>query len=421
MLKKVYLPGVPLSCLREWDKNYRSIRPQDLQRLKNKIAQIGVFKPLLAIAGAEADTYQIIGGNQRLRAYREMGLTTADILFFPDLTDKKTIAKIALADNQSDGFTEPEKLLALCEDAELDLSDLQDFKLSDDDLTLEDIFAVEEASSEYDEKTPALDKEHTFTRPGDFYLLGRHRLLCGDSTQAETLAQLTGNEPAALLLTDPPYNVDYEGTNGKKIINDKLSPEAFAAFLNKALQAAAAQLRPGGGFYIWYADKESAAFRAACEQNGLMVRQGLVWVKNHFVLSRQDYQWQHEPCLYGWKEGKTHYFTKDRSQSTVLEFDKPIKSEEHPTMKPVGLFARLIANSTQDGETVLDPFGGSGTTLIACELQGRNACLAELDPHYCDVIVKRYMQLDNAGPVKRVRGGKEEVLDLRKLEGDNNA
>lgn len=418
MLTKKYLSKVSLACLTEWDKNYRSITPAALSHLKNKIQEIGIFKPLLAISGAKPGTYQIIGGNQRLRAYRELGFESADLIFFPDLTDKKLIAKIALADNQSDGYTDPEKLLALCEDAALSLDDLTDFQLSDEDFSLADIFPQEDISPKYDEETPALTDTPAFTQPGDIFLLGgSHRLICGDSTDEETLKRLMREEQADLLLTDPPYNIDYEGAHGKKIANDKMSPTDFAAFLQVSMKNASRFLRQGASFYVWYADKESISFRQACEWAGLSIRQGLVWVKNHFVLGRQDYQWRHEPCLYGWKDGSPHFFIDDRTQSTVLEFDKPTKSTEHPTMKPVALFAMQIKNSTQEGDLVLDTFAGSGTSLIACELTGRKARLAELDPLYCDVIVKRFLALENVPAVEVLRNGKRRTVTLAAFGG----
>lgn len=225
MLSKTYIPQVPLERLQAWEKNYRSITPASLARLKNKIQELGTFKPLLAVAGRQPGYYQIIGGNQRLRAYREMGLSCADILLFPKLTDKKIILKIALADNQCDGFTEPEKLLELCQEAEIAADELTDYELADEQLALADVFK-DEASSVYEDVPPRPGQGKPLTRPGDLYLLGRHRLLCADSTASENLAQLLGGEQADLLVTDPPYNVDYESASGQKIQNDKLPPSA---------------------------------------------------------------------------------------------------------------------------------------------------------------------------------------------------
>lgn len=195
-----------------------------------------------------------------------------------------------------------------------------------------------------------------------------------------------------LLVTDPPYNVDYVGKtkDALKIENDKKSDDDFHKLLVDAFKAADQVMRPGAAFYIWHADSEGLNFRGACREIGWQVRQCLIWNKNTFVLGRQDYQWKHEPCLYGWKDGAAHYFTDDRTQSTVIEEDKPSRSAEHPTMKPIKLLARQIQNSSRPGENVLDMFGGSGSTLITCEQLGRHCFTAELDPKYCDVIIKRW-------------------------------
>lgn len=260
----------------------------------------------------------------------------------------------------------------------------------DEDTAYEDDFDADEALDIIEEYE---------TQPGDLYLLGRHRLLCGDSTKAEEVAKLMGGDAAALLLTDPPYNVDYEGSAGK-IQNDNMEDSAFRTFLRDAFQAADGQMKPGAAFYIWHADTEGYNFRGACRDVGWNIRQCLIWSKNTMVLGRQDYHWKHEPCLYGWKDGAAHHWYSDRKQTTVLEFDKPQRSEEHPTMKPVPLFAYQIKNNTQPGDAVLDLFGGSGTTLIACEQIGRTCYLMELDPRFCDVIVKRWEKLTGDKAVK---------------------
>ncbi len=234
--------------------------------------------------------------------------------------------------------------------------------------------------------------EDPVTQPGDLWLLGRHRLLCGDATKPGDLARLLPSGKVDTLLTDPPYNVAYEGktSDALTIANDDMSPEAYRAFLTNALSAAARHLRPGGAFYLWHADTAGLDVRLSCAEAGLKVRQCLVWVKSVLVPGRQDYQWKHEPCLYGWAEGASHTWLSDRAQTTVLEFDKPSRSADHPTIKPVDLFGYLIGNSCKPGGTVLDTFGGSGSTLIAAEQSGRTAALLELDPRYCDVIVSRF-------------------------------
>ncbi len=232
------------------------------------------------------------------------------------------------------------------------------------------------------------------TRLGDLWVMGGHRLVCGDAGDPAAYAVLIEGTPADLLLTDPPYNVAYAGKTAAAltIANDDMDPEAYRDFLANCLAAAIAVVKPGGGFYVWHADLHGLAVRLACDDAGLSVRQCLVWAKSAFTLGRQDYHWRHEPCLYGWKEGAAHQWLGDRAQSTVLEFDRPAKNGEHPTMKPVALFESLVRNSCPEGGTVLDPFSGSGTALIAAEATGRRAALLELDPRYCDVIVRRWEQ-----------------------------
>lgn len=240
------------------------------------------------------------------------------------------------------------------------------------------------------------------TKLGDLWILGKHRLLCGDSTSLADISILMGGDKADLWLTDPPYNVSYQGKtkDALTIQNDEMDDESFRRFLVSAYDAADSVLKEGAAFYIWHADSEGFNFRGACRDIGWKVRECLIWVKNTFVLGRQDYQWKHEPCLYGWKDGASHNWFADRSQSTVLEFNKPSRNGEHPTMKPVELFRYLIGNSTRKDNIVLDSFGGSGTTLIACEDIGRQARLIELDPSYCDVIIERWQNFTGKKAVR---------------------
>lgn len=279
-----------------------------------------------------------------------------------------------------------------------------------------------------------------FTRPGDVWNLGPHRLICGDSTKRDTYAVLMQGDLARLIVTDPPYNVDYEGNAGK-IMNDSMDSASFRAFLHDMYSAAAAVTAAGAGVYVFHADGEGVAFREELQRAGFLLKQCLVWVKNSFVLGRQDYQWRHEPILYGWKDGAAHYFTDrrnlstvfdesgrpdvdnmtrdelaelisllydelDQEETTVLYCDKPLKNADHPTMKPTALIARLVENSSKRDWIVLDPFGGSGSTLIACEATGRHARLIELDPKFCDVIVKRYIAATGKKDVTLIRDGK---------------
>lgn len=216
--------------------------------------------------------------------------------------------------------------------------------------------------------------------------------MCGDSTNKESVERLAGGRLVDLFLTDPPYNVSYEGktADALTIENDSMGDADFRSFLRSAYAAADSVLRPGGAFYICHADSEGYNFRGAAHDIGWDVRQCLIWKKQTLVLGRQDYHWIHEPILYGWKSGAAHYWGSDRRQTTVLEFDRPMRSAEHPTMKPTALFEYLIRNSTRRGETVLDLFGGSGTTMIASENTGRRSLLMELDPRYADVIARRW-------------------------------
>jgi DNA modification methylase len=247
---------------------------------------------------------------------------------------------------------------------------------------------------EIDEKDDIIpDDIESICKPGDLWQMGRHRLLCGDAIITADVERLMDGNQADMWLTDPPYNVNYEGkTKDKlKIVNDNKSNEEFLQFLIDAYTSADIVLRPGAVFYIWHADSEGYNFRSAAIRVGWKVRQCLIWNKNSMVMGRQDYHWKHEPCLYGWKEGK-HTWTSDRKQTTVLDFDRPNRSSEHPTMKPVEMISYQITNNSMKDNIILDSFAGSGTTLISCEKTGRRCYSLELDPHYCDVIIKRYKE-----------------------------
>jgi DNA modification methylase len=263
--------------------------------------------------------------------------------------------------------------------------------------------------------------EEPKTKIGDIYQLGNHRLMCGDSTSIEHLERLCDGQAVDMWLTDPPYNVDMTSKNemlekaGKArkdkasfgIKNDSMSDEDFRQFLRDAYTAADSVMKAGAVFYIWHADSEGYNFRGAAKDAGWIIRQCLIWKKSVFAIGRQDYHWKHEPCLYGWKEGAGHLWAADRKQTTILEFDKPNKSGEHPTMKPVALFEYQMLNNTKGGDIVLDSFGGSGTTLLAAEKHGRYARIMELDPKYCDVIVKRWEDFT---------GKKAELITFSELE-----
>ena len=296
---------------------------------------------------------------------------------------------LALADTRTSDLSEWDKemLHQLSEDHDIDpwftKEDLAEI-LGEPDIT------PTEGLTDPDE-VPETPEEPT-TKFGEVWKLGNHKLLCGDATDLNQLQPLMENELADLWLTDPPYNVNYEGKTADKlkIQNDQFANEEFREFLAAAYTTAYNYLNNGASFYIWHADSEGYNFRAAAKDANLQIKQCLIWVKSSMVMGRQDYHWQHEPCLYGWKKGASHFWNADRKQTTVLKFDRPNRNKEHPTMKPVDLFQYQMSNSSKPKHIILDTFGGSGTTLIAAERIKRQARLVELDPKYCDVIIKRW-------------------------------
>lgn len=335
----------------------------------------------------------ILAGHTRLKALKKLKWKEVECVRKTGLTDEQK-KKYRILDNKTNELAEWDFDLLEEEIADLDFDGFDfgfDFNSGEDDAEI------------IEDEVPEVNEEIEPTvKLGDIWQLGRHRLMCGDSTDAGTVALLMDGKQADLFLTDPPYNVAYEGKtkDALTIENDKMESDKFREFLTSAFTAAVSVLKEGGGFYIWFASREHCNFETALNDSGLEVRQELIWKKNSMVLGRQDYQWKHEPCLYGWKDGASHNWYSDRCQTTILEFDKPTRSADHPTMKPVELFAYQIKNSTKKGETVLDLFGGSGTTIIACEQTGRTAYCMELDERYCDVIIKRYENLTGDTAVK---------------------
>lgn len=282
--------------------------------------------------------------------------------------------------------TKLEELLEELKETDIDM-DITGFSFDEIDDILKDVIGSKEDDFNLEE---ALDEiEEPTTKVGDVWILGKHRLLCGDSTRNEDVMCLMNNQKADMILTDPPYNVDYEGIAGK-IENDNMNETEFYNFLIEGFKNMYENIKYGGSIYVFHADTEGLNFRNAFKSAGFKLAQCLIWVKNTFVMGRQDYQWKHEPILYGWKEGAGHYFIDSRKQSTVLEFDKPNINAEHPTMKPIDLLVYLIKNSSKENDTILDLFGGSGSTLIAAEQTNRICYMMELDPKYCDVIVRRW-------------------------------
>ena len=289
--------------------------------------------------------------------------------------------------NSQYGRMTKESVLEFAEDIDLNFDEIA---LPDSVIDFTD--AEEPQETKGDDDAPEVDEiSEPVSKRGEMYELGNSILMCGDSTSAEDVARLMGGMEADLLITDPPYNVNYEGGTKEKlkIENDNMDDARFRQFLVDSFQVFKDNMKSGASFYIWHADLQGYNFRGACQDVGFKIRECLIWNKNSLVLGRNDYQWKHEPCLYGWKDGG-HVFYNDRKQTTVMDFKRPTVNREHPTMKPVELFEYQIKNSTKGGDIVLDGFGGSGTTLIACEKNNRKARLMELDPKYCDVIRRRY-------------------------------
>ena len=376
---------VPIEALIPYARNARTHSDAQVAQIAASIKEFGWTNPVL-VDGKNG----IIAGHGRVLAARKLGMDTVPVIELSHLTDTQRRAYI-LADNQLALNAGWDTELLQIELTELD--DL-DFDLSligfDADFLDGLLEVLPEGLADPDEcPEPPGDP---VTKPGDIWLLGKHRVMCGDSTSIDAVQELMGGQLADLLLTDPPYNVAYKGKtkDALKIQNDSMSDDGFRQFLTDAFVAADSAMKPGAVFYVWHADLEGYNFRGACKDAGWTVRQCLIWSKNALVMGRQDYHWKHEPCLYGWKDGAGHLWAADRKQTTILEFDRPQRNGEHPTMKPVALFEYQILNNTKGQDTVLDLFGGSGTTLIACEKNGRVARLMELDSKYCDVIITRW-------------------------------
>ena len=435
---------VPVSQLLPYANNARTHTPEQIMKLRASIREYGFADPIMI-----DEDCNILAGHGRLLAARDEGYTEVPCVPIEGLTEAQKKAYI-LANNRLAEDAGWDKELLTIELGGLLAAgyDLGITGFDTDELSELLDAGIDPQEDSFDIET-ALQKP-PITKPGDLWLLGKHRLVCGDATEEQTFKLLMDGKQADLLVTDPPYNVDYEGKAGK-IQNDRQSESDFASFLNCAFYEADRAMKPGASFYIWHAHKSADIFMRAAENMIGEVRQMLIWNKNAFTLGRQDYQWKHEACIYGWKDGAGHCFTADRTQATVIEDkpldldkmkkdelltllkqvlnlpatvineDKPLRSDDHPTMKPVPLIARLIKNSSLQGDIVLDSFGGSGSTLIASEQLGRTCCTVELEPKFCDVIVRRY--IEQVGTAEEVFLIRSETLtpyaEIQKEEPDN--
>ena len=375
----------PIDRLIPYARNSRTHSDAQVAQIAASIKEWGWTTPVLV----DEDS-GIIAGHGRVMAAQKLALKEVPVMVATGWSEAQKKAYV-LADNQlalNAGWDTDLLKVELQEISGLDF-DMGLMGFSDDFLQS---VLVEPTEGLTDEDAVPEAPEHPVTVEGDMWLLGRHRLMCGDSTSIEHLERLCNGQLVDMWLTDPPYNVAYEGKtkDALTIKNDKMDESGFRQFLCDAYSAADAVMKKGAVFYIWHADSEGYNFRGAAHDAGWTVRQCLIWKKQTMVMGRQDYHWKHEPCLYGWKDGAAHLWATDRKQTTILEFDRPSRNAEHPTMKPVELFEYQMLNNTKGSDLVLDSFAGSGTTAIACEKHGRMARLMELDPKYCDVIIKRW-------------------------------
>ena len=426
---EVKVEQVPLSSLKAYDGNAKKHDNANIEAIANSIEEFGFRNPIIAWHN-EDGIPEIVAGHGRAAAAKRLRIETVPVVFVDDLSDAQR-RMLTLADNQT-------TLMTGWDEAQLaeELDALSD-AFNVDDFGFEQIGIDEPDPADLDECEPNEDAQDRVME-GELWRMGEHVLLCADSTKQENVERLSDAMGTRfdLLLTDPPYNVAL-GQHGNRrkdgliIVNDNWGDdEGFVEFLRSALSGAMSVMRQGAAFYVWYASSQSANFLEAAKRAGMDVRQILVWAKSTFSLGRQDYQWRHEPCLYGWKEGAAHYFTDSRRESTVIDDamdtskmskselkealdailertattvlrdKKPTRSVEHPTMKPVSLFAYQIANSSKPGDAVLDPFGGSGTAVIASEQMSRKCGTIELDPHYASVIVDRWERLTGMEAVR---------------------
>ena len=408
---KGQIEGLPANP-RQWTR-------MDLDSLKKSIEETPeLLEARGCIAVPHEGRFVVLGGNMRLSACRELGMKEIPCYVFPDSTPVAKLKEIVIKDNGSFGAWDFDMLA----------NEWSDLALSDFGVQIPEDWTEETKEKEEKAKDDNFDEEKEDIpercKKCDLWKLGEHLLMCGDSTSLEDVKKLLGGAKIDMLLTDPPYNVNVSNSKGMTIANDNMGKSEFAAFLNSAMSNAVYALKPGGSFYVWYSHSEEIAFRSAMEAAGGAIKQTLIWNKNAFTFGRSDYKWKHEPCLYGWKEGAAHWFRDEFNHPTVIEdtvdvdkmkkdemrdmlkqmlaspaptdvidVDKPMRCDLHPTMKPLELCGQLIHNSTRSGQNVLDLFGGSGSTMMACEQLGRKNYTMEYDPHYCDVIIARWEKM----------------------------
>lgn len=404
---------VPVEKLVPYVNNARTHSPEQINKLRSSLREFGFVNPVII----DSD-YGIIAGHGRVKAAKEEGIGEVPCVFADYLTEAQKKAYI-LADNRMAMDAGWDEELLRIEIEALQGEDYDIGLTGFDEKDIAELFAGEDGDARDDD----FDVDEELQKPpvsksGDVWLLGRHRLICGDSTKEETYELLMDGKKANLVVTDPPYNVNYEGSAGK-IQNDNMENDKFYQFLLDAYLNMEKAMADDASIYVFHADTEGLNFRKAFADAGFYLSGTCIWKKQSLVLGRSPYQWQHEPCLYGWKKKGKHQWYSDRKQTTIWEFDKPKKNGDHPTMKPIPLIAYPIKKSSMSNCIVLDPFGGSGSTLIACEQLGRICHTIELDEKYCDVIVKRYIeQVGSADAVSVIRDG--ETIRFEDLEVSAN-
>ena len=408
MKKTAELKVLPISVLKPAEYNPRKkLKPGDREykKIKDSIEEFGFADPLVVNSDMT-----IIGGHQRLNVAIDLGYTEVPCAVVD--IDKVREKALNIALNKITGEWDEQMLADLLTDlkeADYDL-DYTGFDAPEVDALFSNIYdkTVKEDNFDVDKEL----QQPCFSQLGDLWCLGRHRVICGDSTGEEVYTRLMDGEKANLVLTDPPYNVDVEETAGK-IMNDNMGDQEFYNFLLSAYRCMHANLADDGSIYVWHADTEGINFRTAFKDAGFYLSGCCIWVKNALVLGRSPYQWRHEPCLFGWKQKGKHQWYGDRKQTTVWEYDKPRSSKDHPTMKPVNLMSYPIKNSTMTNGIVLDPFLGSGSTLIACCETDRICRGIELDPKFVDCIVKRFIEWNGGkyGDVYVIRDGQKLMFD----------
>ena len=403
---------VPLARIVPYARNARTHSKEQVAQIRASFREFGVLSPCLV-----DEQYNLLVGHGRLKAAQEENLNEINCVIVEGLTDAQKRAYI-LADNRLalNAGWDDEMLTVELSDLQANAFDLSLLGFSDAEMNK--LMGGMDNAKDDDFDVDAELQKPTLTKPGDLWLLGNHRLVCGDSTKPETYTLLMEGKTTNLVITDPPYNCNYEGTAGK-IKNDHMAGDAFYQFLLDAFTQMEKAMAQDASIYVFHADTEGLNFRKAFTEAGFYLSGTCIWKKQSLVLGRSPYQWQHEPVLFGWKKSGKHAWYADRKQTTIWEFDRPRKSGDHPTMKPIPLLAYPIVNSSMTGCVVLDPFGGSGSTLIACEQTGRVCRMAELDEKFCDVIVRRFIQ--QVGTDKDVYLSREgQVIPFSTMEVSGN-